>query len=136
MAGNEMDPNLPVENIQRLEQLKFSIDDEGNVIVRTSGKGTFVQSGLTIGGKIQKISINSTTWTAIPPAPLLDRNTVAIQNRSGGDILIQFDNATVDPDVSWLVTNGGSISYGITDSITVYAKSIAPTANIIIKELA
>lgn len=117
-----------------LEQAKFLYDEDGNVIVRTSAKGSFTPSGLTNGGLITEVEINSTTWTALPASPLSARNALAIQNRSGENIKINYADDVVGY-VGIEISNSGERFYNITDEIVVYAKSSSSTVTITVEEL-
>ena len=116
------------------EHQKFGVNSNGDVIVRTSGDGTFSLTGLNNGGLITEITLNSTTWTPLPLTPLTNRNALAIQNRSGLEIKINYDN-TVVGYVGIAMSDGDERSYDITDAITIYAKSISGTPTITIEEL-
>ena len=62
---------------------KFGLDATGDVIVRTSGAGTFSLTGLNNGGLVTEITLNPTTRTALPTTALANRNAMSIQNRTG-----------------------------------------------------
>lgn len=133
MSG--IDPSLPTQNLPYLEQLKFSTDsDTGEVIVRTSAKGSFSPVGLSTAGKITIVEINSSSWTPLPNTPLINRNALSIQNKSGSQIVINYDNSTVGY-VGIEIENGEERFYAIRDSIVIYAKSQSLTVNIICEEL-
>jgi len=60
----------------------------GNIARRVTGdiSGSFSPSGLTIGGKITEVVLNSTAWVALPLTALTSRNALNIQNNSGIEI--------------------------------------------------
>jgi hypothetical protein len=97
--------------------------------------GTFRPGGLTIGGKISLVTINSTTWTPLPATPLAQRNALVIQNVSGTEIKIQYDN-TVVGYIGVTVMSGNERSYSITDQIIIYAKALSGTPTIQTEEIA
>jgi hypothetical protein len=98
--------------------------------------GTFTDSGLSIAGLISKVSINETTWTALPLTPQTDRNTLCIQNRSGQGMYINFTGSDVDATLKgWYIPNNGVQNLKLTDSIIVYGKSETSTVDILVKEL-
>ncbi len=117
--------------------LPAEISDEPVDVVVTSGSitGTFTPSGLTIGGRITVVSINSTTWTALPATPLANRNAVAIQNESGGLVKVNYDSAAVG-FVGMTIFDDGERQYDITDDILIYAKSASGTVNVTVEEIA
>lgn len=92
-------------------------------------------AGLTVGGKITLVGVNAVTWTALPVSALLNRNALSIQNISGIDIKINYDNATVGY-VGVTVASGSERFYSITDTILIYAKSASGTPTIQTEELA
>jgi len=116
---------------------KFDLDVDGKTIVRTSAKGTFSPSGLTIGGKITKVTVTDSSWVALPTTALINRNALSLQNRSGFDIAVNFVNTEAYAD-SWIVADGFELHYAIKDSIVIYAKaqSGAGSISILVKELA
>lgn len=123
--------SLP-NNIRDREYTKFDIDEDGNTLVRTSAKGEFTFSGLKTGGKVTEVTLNDTTWTALPGTSLAARNAIAIQNVSADDIKLNYDDG-VAGYIGVLITAGGERQYDITDGITVYGKSASgttPTINI------
>lgn len=91
-------------------------------VTGSSISGTFSQSGLFNGGRITEVSINDSTWTALPAAPLGNRNAISIQNSSGATLKLNYSASTVGY-FGIAVASGGERMYVITDSIVVYAKS-------------
>ena len=128
-----------VKDIRDREYNKFDLNDDGDVVVRTSVsgavEGSFTYSGLRIGGKVTSIGINDSTWTKIPPTALASRNALSIQNYSGEEIKINFSNL-VSGYEGIVVPDRGERFYDITDSIELYAKCKAGNVNITIEELA
>jgi len=92
-------------------------------------------SGLTIGGKITEVTLNSLTWTALPTTALTDRNGLAFQNPNGVEVKIGFDN-TETGYVGWAVNASGEFFIDVSDSITVYAKASSGTPKLVIMEVA
>lgn len=101
---------------------------------RITGSLGVTPSGLNTAGKITEISISSSGWTALPASPLANRNAISIQNRSGGEIKINYDNG-VSGYTGVVIPNGGERYYDITDSIVIYAKSQSGTRAIVVEEL-
>lgn len=118
---------------------KFMPDADDNVAVRTvvSGgeiSGTLEPSGLRNGGRITEVTLSSTIWTALPLVSLDGRNALAIQNRSGIEIKINYTN-TETGYVGMVIDNGGERFYDISDSITIYAKASSGTPIVSIEEI-
>lgn len=97
--------------------------------------GNLRPSGLTIGGLITEVTLNTATWTALPATALADRNAIAIQNISAVEIKLQYDN-TVATYKGVVVPAGSERQYDITDEIVIYAKSQAGNPIIIVEEIA
>jgi hypothetical protein len=128
---------LPV-NLNDREQQKFE-EVAGQVTVRTkvvSGTITaaYAPSGLRNSGRLSFVTLNSTSWTALPATPLPDRNGISIQNQSNVEIRIQYENT--DP-----LYRGVKLSpdaerfYDIKDTIIVYAKAASGTPEILVEEI-
>lgn len=97
--------------------------------------GTFTPSGLNTAGKVSIVSIDNTTWTPLPAAPLANRNAMSIINRSGQNIVINYDNTTVGY-VGVPIDNQSERFYDITENIIIYAKSQTSACSVIVEELA
>ena len=112
---------------------KLLVDDTGRLI--TTASGTFAPGGLTIGGKVTEVTLNSATWTALPATALTDRNHISIQNPSTSEIKLNYDNS-IGTYTGVILGAGNERHYDITDSITIYAKSQSGTPTIIVEEVA
>jgi hypothetical protein len=122
--------------IKDREYDKF-VDVSGNTAVRVSGEnfsGSFSVSGLKVAGKVTEVTINDTTWTALPAAALANRNALAIQNYSGQLVKINYSNS-VSGFVGAHLPDGQERFYDITDAIVQYAKCESGTATIVVEEL-
>lgn len=97
--------------------------------------GSFQQSGLTKGGLITIVALDSVNWTPLPAVPLADRNSICIQNTSGSQIKLNY-SPTVPGYVGVQLPSGGERMYAIKDSILLYAKAAAGTPSITVEELA
>lgn len=94
--------------------------------------GSVSTAGLHIKGVITFVTINDTTWTALPPTPLVGRNALMIQNRSGVNILLAYDTSPT----AWIILPAnGERSYDITENIPIYAQSTSGTVQVTIEEL-
>ncbi len=124
------------DSINDREMAKFE-ECEGNHAVRTTlcGSASFTPSGLTIGGLVTEVNLDSSTWTALPPTPLTGRNAVGVQNLSGISIKINHSSG-VGGWVGILVKPNGERYYDITDSVIVYAKAESGTPTIVVEEIA
>ena len=102
--------------------------------------GIVRMAGLTKGGRVQKVSVNAITWTALPLLPLADRNAIAIQNRSGVVVRLNYDYAAPLPvnDDGMELAAFGERQYDVTDQIVIYAKVISggATVDVWIEEIA
>lgn len=100
-----------------------------------ASSGNVTVSGLTTGGKVTEVTIDNTTWTALPPSALTLRNALAIQNRSGQEMKVNYDNSVVGY-VGMVIPDGGQRFYDITDSIVIYGKSATSSITINVEEIA
>jgi hypothetical protein len=103
--------------------------------LKSRALGIFRVQGLTVEGKITIVSINDSTWTALPNTSLADRNSITIQNTSGVQMKVQYDNG-VGGYVGVAIEPDSERYYNITDGITIYGKSSSGTVDITIEELA
>lgn len=98
-------------------------------------EGSFTPHGLTIAGKITTVTLNTSTWVALPASPLVNRNTMSIQNRSGQEVKMNYDNTVIGYN-GVIIPDGYERQYDITDSIIIYAKSSTGSATVIVEEIA
>jgi len=92
-------------------------------------------SGLSKEGKITVVTINDTTWTALPVTPLDDRNALSIQNPTEENMKINYADDIVGY-VGIEIKAGFERYYDIKDSIGIYGKSESGDIDVIIEELA
>jgi hypothetical protein len=126
--------------ITDLERAKFVDPDEtGDVAVRVFAdnfSGTFTPSGLNVSGRVTEVTLSDSAWTALPTTALTNRNAISIQNWSGTQIKVNYNNG-VSGYVGMVITgSGGERSYDITDDIVIYAKAQSGTPTITVEELA
>lgn len=119
-------------SIQDREQQKFVDIAEGQTAVRVSGTITTSSGGLTTSGVITEVSVNDTTWTALPASPLASRKVIAIQNESGQTCKLNYDNAAAGFVGVYLKT-GAERQYD--SSVVVYAKCTTGTATLVVEEV-
>lgn len=126
------------KDVQTREWGKFELDEDGEVRVRTSTKGTLTgeisPSGLKNAGRVTEVTINSSSWTALPPTSLTARNAIGIQNVSAQDIKVNFDTG-VSGFVGMLIAAGSERTYDITDAITIYGKCTTGSVVINVEEI-
>lgn len=127
--------------VQTIEdrQYKSFVEIDGIWYRRTqvsgSVEGSFAPSGLKNGGAVTEVTLNDSTWTALPGTSLTDRNAIAIQNLSGNEIKINYDNG-VSGYVGMTIPDGGERQYDLTDAITIYGKAESgATPTITVEEL-
>jgi hypothetical protein len=96
--------------------------------------GAIKTEGLSIAGLITEVQLNSATWTALPATPLALRNAICIQNESGIQIKIGYDN-TEPGYIGITINDGGERFYNITPDIIIYAKSEKQTPTVTVEEL-
>ena len=96
--------------------------------------GEFTPTGLTTAGLLTPVILSDAAWTALPPSALTDRNAISIQNVSGVEIKVNYDNTEVGY-VGVAVESGAERFYNITDSIPIYAKAASGTPTIMIEEI-
>lgn len=96
--------------------------------------GTFTTSGLKNGGLITVVSLNDTTWTALPPTALPNRNAILVQNQSLIQARMNYDDMTVGY-VGININADGELYRDITDNIIMYAKSSSGNIDVVVEEL-
>jgi hypothetical protein len=112
----------------------FSSLPPGDPIPGVSFTGTFSPSGLQNGGLVTIVTINNTTWTAVPAIPLSNRNAISIINRSGQEVKINYSNSVVGY-VGVPIDDNSERFYDIKDSILLYAKSQTSSCTLIVEEI-
>lgn len=125
-----LSPNINNREMDKFEELN------GETVVRVIQKlsnGARVV-GQSTGGRITEVSINDTTWTALPATPLNPRNAVGIQNTTNTNIKLNWDDQ-VSGYVGILVPAGAERYYEISELIVIYAKSESGTITINVEEL-
>lgn len=120
------------------EQQKFVDIGPGETAVRVSGanfSGNVSISGLKDGGRITEVTLNPSTWTALPSTALLNRNAINIQNVSAEEIKINYDSGIAGYK-GIVIGSGSERSYDIQDDIVLYGKSISSVVTINVEEIA
>lgn len=108
------------------------------LIQGTVASGTITPQGLQTGGRYTLVTIDSGTWTALPPTPLAGRNQVNIQNESGQSIKLNYDSfATLPAGFEGVtIADGSERQYAVKETIELYAKATSGSITIGIEELA
>lgn len=122
----------------------FTQTDGGDTAIRIKGETDVKLSGLNIEGRVTRVTLNDTTWTALERSgstyptgagALSNRNAIAVQNFSGIEIRLNYDNTEATTH-GVVMRNGSERYYDITDDITIYAKATTGNPEIIIEEIA
>ena len=85
------------------------------------------------GGKTTVVAIDNLTWTALPPASLAARRFFSVQNRTGQEIKVNFDNTAVGY-VGVAIDTGTDRFYDNGPAI-IYAKSSTSACSLVVEEL-
>ena len=85
------------------------------------------------GGKTTIVTINNITWTALPPTSLTNRAAISVQNRTGQEVKLNFDNTTLG--YVGVVLDDGADRYYDNGSAIIYAKSLSSSCALAIEEL-
>jgi hypothetical protein len=111
----------------------------------SSGPGNFTDefpldvtasfSGLRVGGRITEVTLNATTWTALPTTALSGRNALAMQNRSGIEMKINYNSSQVGY-VGIVIADNSERQYDIKETVTIYGKSASGTPIMFVEEIA
>jgi hypothetical protein len=102
--------------------------------VAVTGSVDATPAGLHIGGKITQVTLSAAAWTQLPPSHLALRNSLSIQNVSGTEIKINYDNT--EPGYVGVTVASGSERHYLVGQIPIYAKAAAGTPTIQTEEIA
>jgi len=102
--------------------------------------GEFADVGVSIGGRVTEVKLNSLTWTALPPGGNLpNRKAISIQNRDALELEIKVNYNVPNPlpsgYVGMAVDYLGERYYKI-GTVVLYAKSISGEPTINVEEIA
>lgn len=121
--------------VQDREWDKFTEDNAGDTAVRVVGETNVQITGLNVGGRITEVTIDSTSWTALPASPLANRNSISIQNQASVEFKLNYDNSVVGYTGVKVLAQSERY-YEITDNVIIYAKCTAGTTTVLVEELA
>lgn len=96
--------------------------------------GTFSPSGLRVKGKHTPVTIDDTAWYPLPPTPLANRNAVCIQNFTGFQIKVNYEEDVLlgVGYVGIRIQNQGERTYDTQDSIVVYGRAAPGSGPIVV----
>ena len=103
--------------------------------LRTSTRGAVNIDGASVGGKFTEVTLSTSTWKALPAVSLVGRRYLAIQNKSGLEIKVNWDNTETDYK-GMVIDTGAERFYDVAAGVVLYAKSASGTPTINIEELA
>lgn len=139
------DPTFTEDQFQKLTHndrtnYSYYIDENGNVIQKTSAKGEFTPSGLRTNIKTTTMDVG-TTATKLPATALTGRNSLEIHNLDSNETLY-VGGASVTADRVNGTTSGKEVDAGsfwsldITDDIEIYGIVATGTVKLKITEVA
>lgn len=128
----EADIDIPYENDVRY--IWNDVEGRFELSIAQEITGGLYTKGLSREGKVTEVTLNSTTWTALPGVALFDRNAMSIQNYSGIEIKLNY-NPIVSGYVGVIMKDSSERYYDIKDNIVIYAKSQSGNPVIVIEEL-
>jgi hypothetical protein len=89
--------------------------------------------GLSTEGRVTHVPITNAAWTPIPAAALGGRQSIALQNFTGGDVRLNWDN-TKPLTEGVILANGNERYYTVAEGLTLYAVHTSLVAATIIAE--
>lgn len=91
-------------------------------------------SGPANNAKTTEVIINNTGWTPLPAIPVAGRKSVSVQNFTGGEVKLSFQQPV--GYVGTALPNGSERFYSIDETLTLYARSeLLASATIVIEEM-
>jgi hypothetical protein len=111
-------------------------DDYRKLVLDQRGSLRSTLSGLAQAGRVTVLTLDDTGWTALPAAPLVNRNSIFVQNQSNNGGVVLFNYSASSPLSEGIrIEDGGFRSLIITDSIIVYAKMLAGLGVVAVEEI-
>jgi len=92
--------------------------------------GEISPSGLKVAGRMQQVTIPDNAWVPLPAVALSGRNAISVQNQSGFEMKVNYDNS-----VGYIGANvapNGERFWDVTDAITLYGRAFPGTGSILI----
>ena len=131
---------LPAVLISKFVAVFFQ-DINNKTAVRTSATGEFSQTGLKNAGKVTEVELISTAWRKLPGVAQTDRNAMAIVNKTGIQMKVNYQasggdiNADITGYVGIPIEDQEERDYNIKDTIEIYGKSQTGTIIVFVEEL-
>lgn len=85
----------------------------------TSG-ASFQVTGANIAGDHEEVTVPDNAWVALPGTALANRNAVNIQNNSGFEMKVNFDNGVGYEGMT--IPDGGERQYAMTENVIIYGR--------------
>lgn len=95
--------------------------------------GSVSTSGLSIAGKITIVTLSSAVWTALPIAPLINRNHISIQNLSGVEMKINYTDSV--GYIGIVVADGSERHVDITDDVIIFGRVVSGSPSVTVEEV-
>lgn len=117
---------------------KLLVDTLGRLktVVEGAIEGSVSFQGLSLQGRVTMVSLDATSWTALPAVSLPMRNSIAIQNQSGNGNVVMLNYSASAPAEGIFIEDGGYRSMAITDQISIYARMASGIGTVAVEELA
>lgn len=115
-----------------VDEIAYTSGDPLPVDGGTSGGSSGALAG---PGRVTEVALTTGAWTALPATALAGRQALSVQNRSGQEVKLNYDNA--EPGyVGVAIEDGGERHYDIDDGLVVYAKASDSACTIVVEEIA
>lgn len=112
------------------EYRKFKQTHADETSVRVSDEN----ETLNIGGVISSVTLNATTWTALPTIAFPYRKTISVQNQSSGQVKLNY-NPSTPGYVGVAIPKDGERVYNLSPAVMIYGKCASGTATVIVEEV-
>lgn len=112
-----------------------AFDDNNPIEGGITITGGVSQLGLNIGGKVTDVELVDFEWRPMPAIALPGRNSIQVQNFSGVDIKINYNNDN-SSNFGVVLKDSTERIYMIKDNIILYGRSSEGAVNIIVEEIA
>ena len=94
--------------------------------------GEFTPSGLKDGGLYTAVTIDDSSWTALPATALTGRNQINIQNFTGFEIKINHKNTGGYANNGMRIVDSSERFYQITDALVIYARAESGAGSVVL----
>lgn len=103
--------------------------------VEIDGTITTVSGAASTGGRVTVVALDAVSWTPLPATPLADRLCIAVQNVSGIEVKLGYDDGEAGY-VGVVLADDGERQYDIGPEIVLYAKAASGTPSVTVEEIA